>query len=115
MTGVSFSPIISERVLKRRDYPVFILLSMLSLFAIGIFLLHWFSYQDWLAYPVSFSLMTLSLLAILLNHQGRWFLLLSMSKPKPVAPSAGLKVAVVTTFVPGAEPLEMLGQTVQAW
>jgi len=114
MTGVSFSPIISERVLKRRDYPVFILLSMLSLFAIGIFLLHWFSYQDWLAYPVSFSLMTLSLLAILLNHQGRWFLLLSMSKPKPVAPSAGLKVAVVTTFVPGAEPLEMLEQTVKA-
>ena len=114
MTGIPFSPIISDRVLKRRDYPLFILLSMLSNLAIGGFLLHWFSYQDWLTHPISFSLMTLILIATLLNNQGRWFLLPYMRKPRPVAPRAGWKVAVATTFVPGAEPLEMLEQTVRA-
>jgi len=114
MIGISFSPIVSERVLRRRDYPVFVLLSMLSFLAMAFFLLHWFSYQDWLTYPFSFSLMTLILTITLLNNQGRWFLLPYMRKPRPVAPRAGWKVAVATTFVPGAEPLEMLEQTVRA-
>jgi cellulose synthase/poly-beta-1,6-N-acetylglucosamine synthase-like glycosyltransferase len=114
MTGRSFSPIVSESVLKRRDYPVFILLSILSIFATGGFLWHWFSSQDWLENPASYSLMTIILMAILISHQGRWFLLPYMKKPKPLVPRAGLKVAVVTSFVPGAEPLEMLEQTVNA-
>ena len=79
-----------------------------------LFLQHWFSIKDWLDHPISFSIMTFILIAILLNHQGRWFLLLYMRKPRVVTPRAGLKVAVATTFVPSAESLEMLELTVKA-
>ena len=41
-------------------------------------------------------------------------MLLYMRRPKPIAAKAGWRVAVVTTFVPSAEPLEMLAETVQA-
>jgi cellulose synthase (UDP-forming) len=114
MTATPPRSVVPEKVIKGRDYAGFILLSILSFVAIAFFCFHWFSSEDWLLYPVSFSLMTLILVATLLNNQGRWYLLLYMRKPKPVAPRAGLKVAVATTFVPGGESLEMLEQTVQA-
>jgi hypothetical protein len=44
----------------------------------------------------------------------RWLLLWRMRRPEPMEPPSGLRVAVVTTFVPGAEPLGMLAQSVQA-
>src|SRR5919206_567306 len=43
-----------------------------------------------------------------------WFLLLLMRRPRPIPARAGWKVGVATTFVPGAESLEMLEETVRA-
>jgi cellulose synthase (UDP-forming) len=106
--------IVTERVFKSWDYPVFIGLSVLSLFVILDFLQHWFSVPHWSEHPGSFFVMTLILASILFNHEGRWFLLLYMRKPKPITPRGGLRVAVATTFVPGAESLEMLELTVKA-
>ena len=115
MTGPGSSSVITnERAFKWWDYPAFIFLSLLSLWAIFSFLFHWFSYEDWLVYPVSFLLMTVLLVVILANNQGRWFLLPYMRKPRPVRTRAGWKVAAVTTFVPGGESLEMLEGTVNA-
>jgi cellulose synthase (UDP-forming) len=114
MAGMTSRPEIAERVFKWWDYPIFVFLSILSLGAILSFLLNWFSPEDWLLHPVSFPLMTAILLVILTNNQGRWFLLYYMRKPRPMTPRPGWKVAVVTTFVPNGEPLEMLEETVQA-
>jgi cellulose synthase/poly-beta-1,6-N-acetylglucosamine synthase-like glycosyltransferase len=106
--------VITEKVFEWWDYPIFGALSILGVLAILSLLAHWFSVQDWIAHPVSFSLMTLILLVILANNQGRWFLLPYMRQPGRVMPGPGWKVAVVTTFVPSAEPVEMLEQTVKA-
>jgi len=103
-----------EKVFKWWDYPLFLLLSLSGLLAIFSFLFHWFSFNDWLKHPTSFSVMTVILVVILTNNQGRWFLLPFMRRPRPMVPRPGWKVAVVTTFVPGAEPVEMLQKTVRA-
>ncbi|MEZ4586198.1 MAG: glycosyltransferase [Gemmatimonadales bacterium] len=44
----------------------------------------------------------------------RWLLLSRMRRPIHVAPEPGLRVAVVTTFVPGREPIQMLEQVVRS-
>ncbi len=107
-------PVTTEKVFKWWDYPVFILLSILSLYAIFSLLSHWLSVADALHRPISFSVITVILLVVLTNNQGRWFLLPFMRKPRRVAPPSGWRVAVVTTFVPDGEPLEMLADTVKA-
>ena len=104
----------TEKVFEWWDYPIFVFLTGLSFFAIAYFLLYWFSLNDWRAYPVSFSIMTLMLLVILANNQGRWFLLLFMKRPIPIVARSGWKVAVVTTFVPRGESLEMLEESIKA-
>ena len=114
MRRVGPSCAITERVFKWWDYPIFVLLSILSVYAIFALLSHWFSAADVLHRPISFSLMTVILLVVLTNNQGRWFLLPFMRKPRPVSPRSGWKVAVATTFVPGGEALEMLEDTVKA-
>ena len=114
MTDIRTKSITDERVFEWWDYPIFLLLSILSLGAILYFLLHWFRFEDWLLHPVSFPIMTAILLVILTNNQGRWFLLPYMRRPRTMIPRPGWRVAVATTFVPGGEPLEMLKGTVEA-
>ena len=58
--------------------------------------------------------MTLMLLVVLANNQGRWFLLLFMKRPVPIVARPGRKVAAITTFVPEGESLEMLEESVKA-
>ncbi|MGH9842562.1 MAG: glycosyltransferase family 2 protein [Blastocatellia bacterium] len=103
-----------EGLFARSDYLAFALLTCLSMGAIVFFLVHWFSFGDWLAYPLSFSILTLIVFVKVANSQTRWFTLLFMKRPRPIAPRSGLKVGVITTIVPGAEPLEMLEETVRA-
>ena len=77
-TGVT-----QERVFKWWDYPLFVLLSLSGLLAIFSFLVHWFSFKDWLEHPASFSVMTVILIVILTNNQGRWFLCPLCGGPNP--------------------------------
>jgi cellulose synthase (UDP-forming) len=104
----------SERVFNWWDALLFILLTCLSGFSILYFLSSWFSPKDWLQYPITFSIMTLILVAALVNNQLRWFLLPLMCRPKRMATQSEWKVGVVTTFVPDAEPLDMLEETLEA-
>lgn len=46
--------------------------------------------------------------------EARWFSLPLMRAPVPLDPEPGLRVAVVTTFVPAVEPVAMLRRTVRA-
>ncbi len=104
----------SEEIFKWWDYPLFIILTGLIWFAIIYFCSYWFSLGDWSYYPVSFSILTFILVVILANNQFQWFLLIFMKRPKLMRARSGLKVGVATTFVPGAEPHEMLEETVTA-
>jgi cellulose synthase/poly-beta-1,6-N-acetylglucosamine synthase-like glycosyltransferase len=104
----------TENVFKSWDYLIFVFLSLLSLFAVFLFLWHWFSVADWRVRPITSSLATTILVTVLLNNQGRWYLLPFMKKPRPMTARSGYKVAVVTTVVPSAEPMDMLYETVKA-
>lgn len=114
MTKVAQDAVLVEKVFQRRDFALFIALSVFSIAAIVDFLTYWFSYRDWMVSPVVFSVLTVLLFVTLLSNQGRWFLLPRMRRPRPTAVAPGLRVGVATTFVPGLEPLEMLEETVQA-
>jgi cellulose synthase (UDP-forming) len=102
------------RVLHGWDYAGFGLLTALTWAALAWCLAAWFSQADWRAHPVLLGSLTLLLAYNVAIQQFRWFLLLNMRRPAPQPPRAGWRVGVATTFVPGAEPLEMLEVTVQA-
>ncbi len=104
----------SSRVFRWWDYPLFLLLTGSSLSAIAYFLSYWFSGGDWVSHPVIFSVLTLILLATVLNDQVGWLLLPLMRKPGPPGRPSSWKVAAVTTFVRGAESIEMLAESVEA-
>jgi cellulose synthase (UDP-forming) len=106
--------VIKERVFTRKDNLMFVVLTLLCGVAIIIFLAHWFSYGDWLIHPVSFSILTFLLFFRVANSLLRWMIIPFMKRPKVMNPVSGLKVAVVTTIVPGAESLEMLEVTLRA-
>ena len=102
-----------ERVFGAWDWVAFTFLSWLGLAAIAVFASTWFSI-GWGRHPVIFVLLTGLSMALLVNQQGRWFLLLPMRRPVPMPASPGRRVAVVTTHVPGAESAEMLEETLRA-
>ncbi len=104
----------TERVFGRWDYPFFILLSCINLAAVFYFFSYWFSIDELSRHPATYTVLTFVLLVSLSSYGFRWFLLPCMRRPRPMAARAGWKVGVATTFVPGAEPLEMLEETVRA-
>src|SRR3712207_5378828 len=104
----------STRVFGKADRALYIILTGARLSVFGFLLLHWFSYRDWLSFPVSFWLTTALLLLPAVASQLRWSLLPSMRRPSPLPVSPLWRVAVVTTFVPGAEPIEMLEDELRA-
>jgi len=106
--------VVSERVFRWWDYPLFLALTGLNLWAVVYFAAYWVSLRGWAVYPVEFAFLASVLVVLLTNIEGRWFLLLFMRKPRPMSPASGLKVAVVTTVVPHAESLEMLEETLKA-
>jgi len=104
----------NESVFRWWDYIFFLVLTALNSTAIIHFAVHWFSLEDWRYNPASVWVVTLLLAYNLSMHQFRWFSLLLMRRPKAMPLREGWKVGVVTTFVPGAESLEMLEETVSA-
>lgn len=104
----------NKKVLTWWDYPIFIVLSILSLAAIFHFLYYWFSLNDLFTFPIFYSILTTILIVILINNQGRWFLLLFMRKPKPMLIKSDWRVAAITSIVPHAESNEMLEITLKA-
>jgi cellulose synthase (UDP-forming) len=106
--------VVAERVFRWWDYPLFISLSVLGLTAVGSFAIAWIRYGDVYEHPLVFVVITVLLVPILANQQGRWFLLLAMRRPRPLMPPEGLRVAVVTTYVPGVESCQMVEHSLAA-
>ncbi len=104
----------TEKVFKWWDYPIYVALTAVMLATLAYFLRYWFSFGDWLRYPVQFALMTGGFLLYMGLYLLRWISLPAMRRPSSRAPRPGWKVGVATTFVPGAEPIEMLEETVRA-
>ena len=104
----------SVQVFRFWDYLIFAVLTGICWTAITHFLSSWSSPNVWKASLLWYGLATLLILRSILLHQMLWFSLLLMRKPKPMTPKKGRKVAVVTTFVPEAEPFSMLEQTLKA-
>lgn len=115
-TGHTFQDlrVVKESVFQRRDSFQFYTLTVLSMLATIAFLLSWFRLEAWGEYPAMLSVLSVIILLILGNTQGRWFLLPQMKKPKPLAARRGWKVGVVTTIVPDVEPLCLLENTLEA-
>ncbi len=113
VTGAN-KPVENERVFAWWDYPVFALLSGLAVLSIWHFATYWVSGGDWVEYPVTFTILSLLLGTKIGIIEAGWFSLPRMRKPIPRVARPGWKVAAVTTFVPGAESLEMLEETVKA-
>jgi cellulose synthase (UDP-forming) len=111
VAGIS---VVKEKLFTSTDNIAFALLTCLSVAAIVSFLAHWFSFGDWLTHPGSFLILTFIVFFKVADNLARWFTLPFMKRPRTMAPRNGLKVAVVTTIVPGVESLEMLEETVRA-
>jgi cellulose synthase (UDP-forming) len=93
---------------------MFWILTALGGGAMALFLFSWFQLQAWGAHPFVMVVLSAILSVYLLNNLGRWWILPSMKRPRAVPAGPGWKVAVVTTFVPGIETLELLEHTVKA-
>jgi hypothetical protein len=74
----------------------------------------WFAHEDWYARPFAFWGLTLIIAGRLAINQLRWWCLPFMRKPLALAARPDWKVGVASTFVPGAESIEMLERTVKA-
>lgn len=103
-----------ERVFKKWDYPVFALLTVLSLSATLSFIAYWLSFKSWFYHPFRFAISMFIFVVIIANYFGRWFLLPYMRRPRPMIAGSGWTVAVVTTVIPQAESLEMLERSLNA-
>lgn len=106
--------IVNNPVFRWWDYPIFALLTTVVMLALIYVLLYWFSLSDWANHPVTFVILTAVFVMNIGMYLLRWLSLPLMRKPRPVPARSGWKVGVATTFVPGAESLEMLEVTVRA-
>jgi cellulose synthase (UDP-forming) len=102
-----------ERVFRRWDYPVFAVLTALNLGTLALVFAFWFSPSNWGHRTVLFVLITVPFLFTLAMFESRWLLLPLMRRPRHMAARSGWKVGVATTFVPRAEPIEMLERTLR--
>ncbi len=109
-TAVKNVPVQTPR--QRRSY---LALSLIQAAAVGVATTMWLRHGHWsgpkagLLVLASFIVFTETAIKLL-----RWLTLGMMRRPVPQPAPQGLRVAVVTTFVPGHEPLEMLQRTLVA-
>lgn len=111
---INRSTISEQKIFTRFNYLIFALLTIVCYTAIIYFTLPWFYTDDWSVFPLAFWILTFVFFSKLFISQLRWWLLPFMKKPLPAQTRPGWKVGAVTTFVPGAESLQMLEQTVKA-
>jgi len=104
-------------VMRPGERSLFLGLTVLAALAIVAFSVRWISMGDSLRLGTSFLAFVIATLLIefhLCSWFARWLLLWWMRRPTPLAPAPDLRVAVATSFVPSAEPIGMLAQTVRA-
>lgn len=100
-------------VMSTGERVVFLALTVVAVTALTLFLFRaaWYN-------PTHPSPALVVFVPFMLFHFGcwlvRWLALWRMRRPLPMQPQQGVRVAVATTFVPGAEPIGMLEQVVRA-
>lgn len=103
-----------QKVFTRFDYLMFIFLTVLTYVTVFYTMMPLFYLEDWQVNPLAFSLLMFIFFSRLAVSQLRWWILPFMTKPERIPPRVGWRVGVATSFVPGAESVEMLEETVKA-
>ena len=104
----------TRRVFRPRDCAIYSLLTVVLAYELFRFGSRWLEMDGWSLHPVLLSIATVLIARKLFEFSVHWFLMPTMIDPVHVEPEPGLRVAAVTTFVPGGEPLEMLRHTLMA-
>ncbi|HEX6125954.1 MAG TPA: glycosyltransferase family 2 protein [Pyrinomonadaceae bacterium] len=103
-----------RKIFRWQDCIAFALITLLTYIVIFYTVIHWIGSSDAWFHPFTFWFISLIFAGKLLISQSRWWLLPFMAAPIPRPPSSGLRVGVATTFVAGAESIEMLEESVSA-
>jgi cellulose synthase (UDP-forming) len=105
----------SREVFTANDLLFFAVLSVLRVFVVAWFLVHWLLPVEWWRgeAPMFVAATLLLGMGVIGNHL-RWAGLLAMRRPVTMKPLKNFRVAAVTTCVPDVEPPEMMAATLQA-
>ena len=104
----------SEAVLVGWSRIAFVLLTAWLFVSIALFATYWVRLPDNGAHPVMFAVASIGVAYLIAVWIAPWLSLARMSRPVPDARPSGPRVAVVTTFVPEEESLELLEQSLAA-
>ena len=104
----------SEAVLVGWSRIAFVLLTASLFVSIAFFASYWLQLPGKAANPVLFGLASVGVAYLIAVWIAPWLSLARMSRPVPIPAPAGLRVAVVTTFVPDEESLGLLEQSLVA-
>src|SRR5579859_422937 len=109
-------------VFSKREFIVFNILVLIGVIAITNYFLWWFNFSHIALNKYSIFSINLSLFILLsfvvwhglFQRLGIWFIMYFMKKPVYIKPQKDLKVALLTCFVPGKEPYNLLEKTLSA-
>ena len=104
----------SDQRFRGWDYPIFAALTTAHLAVFSFVLYRWMNHIDQSQAIPIFPIFVGTLLLQLILWEWRWLALPLMRVPRPIPPAPDWRTAVAVTFVPGAESIEMLEQTVKA-
>ena len=104
----------SQTVLVGWNRVAFALLTAFLFVSIAFFAWYWLRLPDNGAHPVMFAIASIGVAYLIAVWTAPWLSLARMSRPVPMLARPGLRVAVVTTFVPGEESLELLEHSLAA-
>ncbi len=112
-----------EPVMSGRDTVVYYLLCFVGLTSVGVFGLWWFRPEHvphnfaGNAHYFDFSLFAIVTYVVwisIINGLFFWYVLYFMKRPKYISPEENKRVALLTAFVPGKEPYDILENTLKA-
>ena len=112
--GVISVALDSRRRFRWWDYPIFGALTTVHLVVFSVVVYRWINDIDKSQPNPIFPILVGTLLLQLMLWEWRWFSLPLMRVPREIPAASGWRIAVAVTFVPGAESIEMLEQTVKA-
>ena len=104
----------NERVFSARDALPFGVLTIVNFAALAWLVKGWLAPAAWSWQTPAYIVLTGSILLPVAMFESRWIALPMMRRPIHIPATPGWKVAVATTFVPGAEDPRMLERTVRA-
>jgi cellulose synthase (UDP-forming) len=104
----------NERVLVGRRRAFFVLLTVGLFVSIAFFAVYWLQLPGIGLHPVLYAVASLVVAYLIGVWMAPWLSLARMCRPVPMPPTPGLRVAVVTTFVPAEESLELLEHSLAA-